>query len=180
MTYEVLWVESKNDGWRIASLKEIIEGGKTFDDVSINKVDKKGREFPRFDEITPGSMVAGNMWQSPTNKKWTLYAPDEPRPAATAPAAAAGTYTPPARAGGGNRGVAAAQERKSAGIEKAQDRKETGIMISAAFRDATIILTALPEFRDMSAEEWRGAHKRIRDWYIASWKDVEKSEDVPF
>lgn len=178
MTYEVLWVESKKDDWRIATLKEIIENGQEFTDVSINKVDKKGRSFPKFDEITPGSQVTGNLWQSPTGK-YTLFAPDEPRAqTATAPRPA-GSTSAPYKTGGGA-GVKAAQERKAEGIATAQENKGRGVMVAAAFRDATIILTALPEFKDMSAEEWRAAHKRIRDWYIAQWKDAEKTLDIPF
>lgn len=177
MSYMVDWVESKKDDWKIATLREITEGGLSFEDVSINKTDQKGRQFPGFDGIMAGATVHGNLWRNPKNGKYTLFAPDpKPSPAA-APARPGGVTS----GGGGARGVAAAQERKKEGIREAQDNKGRGVLVSAAFRDATLILVNHPEFRNgMTPEEYKAMHKRLRDWYIAEYKATEKSLDVPF
>lgn len=170
MTYTVDWVENKKDDWKVATIREIVDQGNTYEDVSINKVDKKGREFPNFDTITPGMKIHGNLWRSPAGK-YTLFAPD--------PTPAAGTR-PAAPAGGGARGVQAAQVRKAEGIATAQENKGKGVLVAAAFRDATLIMVNHMEYREMSFEEAKGFHKRIRDWYIAEYKATEKSLDVPF
>lgn len=173
MTYIVDWVESKKDDWKVCTLREITEGSLTIDDVSINKVDKKGIAFPNFDQIMPGAQVHGNLWRSPAGR-YTLFAPD-PKPAATAARPATG---------GGNRGVAAAQERKAQGIEKAQDRKETGIMVASAMRDSTIIATALMNSQSQgepwSFENFTDMLERVKKWYLAKWSETEKSLDIPF
>lgn len=176
MTYTVEWVENKKDDWKIATLKEIVENGQSFDDVSINKTDKKNVVFPNFDQIAPGVQVSGNIWKNPASGKYTLFAPD-PKPAPTTRPAS------PAGAGGGARGVAAAQGRKEAGIEKAQDRKETGIMVASAMRDSTLIATSLmgsQKQEPWSLEEFTDMFERIKKWYLAKWRDTDKSLDVPF
>lgn len=172
MTYEVLWVERKNDGWFIASLKEVVEGGQTYSDVSINRVSKKGEVFPEFDTIAPGSVIAGNIWQSPTSQKWSLFPPDVPKAAPKAPSSA------PYRAGVA--GIKVAQERKAEGIAVAQENKGKAILVAAAFRDSTLIVVNSPEYPNMSFEEAKAFHKRVRDWYIAEYKATEKSQDTPF
>lgn len=177
MIYEILWVENKKDDWKIASLRESIEGGLEITDVSINKVDKKGRSFPGWDSITPGATVTGNLWQNPANQKYTLFAPDLPKPAGTPPA---GAPRPATTGGGGMRGVAAAQERKTAMIKDAQENKGRGMMVAGAFRDATLILINHTEYATMTFEESKAFHKRIRDWYMAEYKSALESLDVPF
>lgn len=175
MTYTVEWVETKREGWKVASLKEIVEGGAQVNDVSINKTDNKGRVFPNFDAIMPGSTVAGNLWRSPTGK-YTLFAPDPPKPSAGTPTAmprAAGSSY------GGGRG-AAAQERTTERVREAQENKGKGVMLSASFRDATQILINHPEYQTMTFEEAQAFHKRIRAWYVAEWKSDEKNQDIPF
>ena len=176
-----MWVENKKDDWKVATLREVIEGGATVEDVSINKLDKKGRSFPKFDDIGPGSMIAGNLWQNPNNQKYTLYAPDEPK-APTVTAGAAPNARPAPTMGGGNRGVAAAQARKAEGIEKAQDRKEAGITVAAAMRDSTLIAAAIitgsPE--PFTTEDFQALFVRIKKWYLSEWKATEDAMDVPF
>lgn len=187
MTYIVDWVENKNDGWKVANIHEVVENGAVYQDVSINRVDKKNREFSGWDGIMPGAQVTGNIWRSPSGK-FTLFAPD-PTPAAASPAAAptspgSTTYRPPQAGGGAPRGVAAAQQRKAEGIEKAQDRKETGIMVSAAMRDSTMIATALMESQSVgepwSFENFTDMFERVKKWYLAKWNETEKSLDIPF
>ncbi len=183
MTYTIDWMEVKKEGWIVATIREIVEQGVTYENVSINKIDKKGRAFPGFDQLMPGGQVHGNIWQSPTGK-YTLFAPDEPKPSPAAAPTQPGstTYRPPA--GGGNRGVAAAQQRKAEGIEKAQDRKETGIMVAGAMRDSTVIATALMASQahgePWSFEDFTAMFERVKKWYLAKWSETDKSLDVPF
>lgn len=187
MTYKIDWVENKKDDWKVATLVEIVEGGQTFTDVSINKVDKKGRAFPHFDEITVGQTVHGNLWQSPTNQKYTLFAPDEPRattatgPTASAPRPAGAMSAAPYR-GGGATGVKAAQERKAEGIATAQENKTKGVMASAAMRDSTLIALELIKQGppDSTFEDFQAVFKRVRGWYLTTWNETEKMLDVPF
>lgn len=180
MSFRCDWVENKKDDWKIATLVEIVEGGRTFNDVSINKIDKKGRAFPNFDAIAPGATVHGNIWQNPANSKFTLFAPDEPRTSATAPRpATAGAPAAPYRS---NSGMAAAQTRKAEGIREAQDNKEKGIKASSAMRDSTAITTELvkqgpPEW---TLEDFQVLFKRVRDWYLKMWKETEDMLDLPF
>lgn len=171
MSYIVDWAESKKPDWKVVTIREITEGGNSYEDVSINKVDRKGVTFPNFDGIMPGAQIHGNLWRSPTGK-YTLFAP-EPKVAGTAPARPTGNT-------GGARGVAAAQERTKTNVAQAQENKGRGVLVAAAFRDATLMLVNYPEYSTMSFDEAKAFHKRIRDWYIAEYKSTEKSLDIPF
>ncbi len=175
MTYQVDWVENKQDDWKIATLKEVVEGGQTYENVSINKVTRDGRPFPGFENIAPGSVIAGNIWLSPKNQKWSLFPPDPVRSAAPRPAA-----SPSAAPTRGPAGIKAAQERKDQMIEKAQENKGKGMLIAAAFRDATLMLVNMADYKTMTPDESKMKHKALRDWYIAEYKDTEKTLDVPF
>lgn len=173
MTYTVEWAENKNDGWKVVSLKEIVDNGRTYEDVSINKVDKKGREFPNFAAIAPGAQVHGNMWQAPTGK-YTLFAPD-PKPAAAAR---------PTTTGSGPRGMGAAQERKAVNIKEAQDYKGRGIQVASAMRDSTLITEAIIRSQSQAEpwgfEDFKSLFEKVKRWYLEEWRSTEKSLDVPF
>lgn len=177
MTFEVLWIEVKKDGWKIASIKEVIEGGQTINDVSINKVDKKGREFPNFDALAAGHMIAGNLWLSPVGK-YTLFAPDPKPIPAVRPASSASSY------GGGrpSGGIPAAQARKAEGIKEAQENKGKGIMVSAAMRDSTTITTTIVENspEQFGFIEFQELFARVKAWYLKTWKETEDAVDLPF
>lgn len=178
MTYKVEWAENKNDGWKVCSIKEIVEGGRTYEDVSINRTDKKGRTFPNFDGIAPGATISGNIWQSVAGK-YTLFAPD-PAGSTGGGGTPARSTSGPASGGGAPRGVAAAQERKKEGIREAQENKGRGVMVASAFRDATLIMTSLTMYQELTPGEWQIEHEKWRQWYMADWKETEKSLDVPF
>ena len=172
MLYAVEWIETKRDGWKVATLKDL--DGVVTENVSINKTDMKGDlQWPGFDTFQAGSTIEGNLWKNPTKGTYSLF-PPKPKP--------------PAYAGGskGGAAVAKAMDRKEASIDKSMDRKEEGIKISASFRDATSITLELAndlEVREMSAsEKWvwmQEKHKEVRDWYLKEWEKEERG-DVPF
>ncbi len=178
MTYVCDWVENKKPDWKVVTIREITEGGATYTDVSINKVDRKGVTFQDFDAIAPGTQVTGNIWRSSTGK-YTLFAPDAPKAAAPAvPGAPA--YAAPRPAATGMRGVAAAQERKAEGIALAQENKSKGMLVAAAFRDSTLMLVNMADYKTMTPDEVKIKHKALRDWYIAEYHETEKKMDTPF
>lgn len=159
-TYTVEWAENKPTSTgkdrKIITIKD--ETGAHYENVTM------WSDFPSFADIGPGSTVQGDYKDD--GKYRTLFPVRAPR------AAGGGT-------GGNMRGVAAAQQRKVEGIEKAQGRKETGIMISAAFRDATILVQASGLKFETDEEMWE-KHKEYRNFYIKQWLQEEKSQDIPF
>lgn len=174
MIYKIDWIETKSDTWKIATLIEGIENGKTTENVSINKTNKDGTiAFKEFDTLMPGSMLEGNLWRNPTNNKFALY-PNRPAPKSDGEVVARST---PSKSFGG---AAKAMETKAANIEKAQDNKNKGIMLAAAFRDATIMLTNLAVYADMTPDEVRTNHKAFVEWYVKAWDDVEGSIVLPY
>jgi hypothetical protein len=156
----------KGDGWKVVTAKEAIEGGRTFNDVSINKVDRAGAiAWPNFDTIEVGATIEADYWRSPQNKQY-LFAPK------------------PKSSGGGARNTAAiakAQETKAENIKEAQANKNTSIMIAAAMRDAgAIALAALKDQPFPTDEEFIAEFTKWRDWYLAKWHETEKIADTPF
>lgn len=184
MLYKIDWLENKKDDWKVATLIEATEGGQAINDVSLNSPDRQGRTFKDFAQFGIGTMVEGNLWKNQTTGKYTLFAPDAPRPVATAssnPRAAGAPPSTPYR-GGGNTGMKAAQERKTEAIANAQENKSKGIMVSSSMRDSTIITTELIKQGppDWSLEDFQMLFKRVQAWYLKTWKDTEASQDVPF
>lgn len=111
---KIEWIENKTPDWKVASVSD---GGKVYQDVSVNRVNKKGETFPGFDDLKPGTELTDvTVWTSTSNKHY-LFTQTKPTPGVMG--------SKPAWAGGG--GVKAAQERKAQDIEKAQDRKEESI-----------------------------------------------------
>lgn len=163
MLYHIQTIENKAEGWKIADLKAL--DGTEIENVSINKIDKKTGEtaFQDFDSLVEGGSIQGELWTNPAGKHY-LFAPKKAAP----------------RAGNTAPGIKAAQERKETGIAKAQDRKETGMKIAASFRDATLLLTNMAGYKDMTPDEIQGQHKFLRRWLMAEWDSEEKRLDVPF
>lgn len=166
MIFKVLSADIKSPDWKILSVKEGIEDGKTYVNVSINRNDKTGTvAFPAFDQIIEGFTFEADPWANPAGKMYLFG----PKPKTAAPS------------GGGMRGVAAAQERKAVAIEKTMDRKEAGILVAAAMRDCTLITLAsikdqpFPDHSDFVAQ-----FKVIKNWYLKEWNDTEKAIDLPF
>ena len=73
--YTISLVEDKNKDWKIVTL-EVVEGDGSvmYEDVSVNRVNKKGEIFPNFDNIKVGERVKGNLWSSSAGKRY-LFAP---------------------------------------------------------------------------------------------------------
>lgn len=133
MIYNIKWLEKKSNDWIVATLVEAAtQTGippNELKDVSINRVNKKGEVFPKFDEITNGGTVEGEPWASQAGK-WYLFAPKPQSTRGGAPSAFKGKQ------------IEEAQARKAESIEKFQSSKEESIALMAAQRDAVLIVTA--------------------------------------
>lgn len=123
--YGIVVVEDKNADWKVITLEM---GENSFQEgVSVNRKDKKGGpDFPEFDKIVVGGSVEGELWQSPTNQRFYLFAP-RPKPAGGP------------RGAGNAAAITKAQDTKREDIKDAQERKKEDIAQAAAFRDATLI-----------------------------------------
>lgn len=173
MKYHIEWAENKSADWKVVTAREMVEGGRTYEDCSINKVNKTGQEFPGFDGIMAGSEIEADFWMNQANNRKYLFAP-RPKPAP-------GAMT----RGTGAAGVKAAQERKAADIATAQDRKEDGIKVSATMRDSTLLAIASLEGSHFETVEEReealvAAHAAWRIKYLAAWKAIEDAVDQAF
>lgn len=164
-TIETLEVRTLSSGAKLIDLTaKDVEGNEV--QGTIWEKDKNGATFPNFDNLTFGSAFEAEPWKNPSSGKITFYAP-KPKPAANAPR------------GGAN--IAKAQETKRKYIEAAQENKALGIKVSAAMRDATSITLELmkkdPEF---GFSDFETMFRRVRDWYIKEWSNLEESLDLPF
>lgn len=70
--YKVIGLQKKSADWLVVSI--INAEGDRIDNVSVNRISKKGDLFPGFDEIAEGQKVAGRLWESDSNKMY-LFAP---------------------------------------------------------------------------------------------------------
>jgi hypothetical protein len=164
--YTISSVDDKSPDWKILTL-EIVEGEGSvmFEDVSVNRVNKKGEAFPNFDNLKVGERVKGNLWTSSAGKKY-LFAPDLNKPAGGANRG---------QSGGFKAGMQKMVEQKQAGIEKNIDRKEEGIKISSTMRDAVQI--ALAELGGNADHE--DYERRIQYWRQWLWGEWENVNDFP-
>lgn len=125
-------------------------------------------DFPNFNQLVAGDEVEG-----------TIAPAKDPR------------YNPTLRAEKAVRiyskpnSFSAAQDKKIEGIAKAQENKDMGIRVSAAFRDATLILTTAyaDEVIKRPVEE-RGEfikkiHAEVRKWYMEEWENEKGNLDAP-
>lgn len=74
MAHQIVKVESKNADWKVIQI--LNAAGELVENVSVNRTNKKGEVFPKFDEIAVGASVEGQLWQSPAGKIY-LFAPKE-------------------------------------------------------------------------------------------------------
>lgn len=72
MAYKIFKIDKKNPEWAVVSLVDA--SGDAHENVSVNKVSKKGDIFPNFDTLEVGSKVEGRIWESDAKKKY-LFAP---------------------------------------------------------------------------------------------------------
>lgn len=70
--FKIFKIEKKNPEWSVVSLVDA--AGDAHENVSVNKISKKGDIFPNFDTLEVGSKVEGRIWESDAKKKY-LFAP---------------------------------------------------------------------------------------------------------
>lgn len=70
--YKLISVENKGKDWTVVSL--VNAAGELIDNVSVNRVSKKGDVFPNFDGLAEGQKIDARLWESPSNKMY-LFAP---------------------------------------------------------------------------------------------------------
>lgn len=70
--FKIFKLEKKNADWIVASLVDA--AGDVHENVSINKVSKKGDIFPNFDNLAKDQKVEGRLWKSDSDKVY-LFAP---------------------------------------------------------------------------------------------------------
>lgn len=156
MRYRILKSTRKNDNWRVLDVQECIENGESFQDVSVNKIDKKtGLEaFLNFDKFEEGYEFEANPW---TNDKGTMYL-FAPKPKTNAPQGNS------ARSGA----IAKAQETKREDIAAAQDNKHKAIALAGAMRDATqIALASLKDAPFPTDVEFKAEWEKWCKWLLA-------------
>jgi len=122
-TITINWLENKG-----TYLKCTTADGKS---LSINAVDKKGIPFPGYADIRPGSTVTGNLWTSEKGNTY-LFAPS-PKKAWS-------------KTADKTQQIGEAMQRKEDSIKSFQEDKQSSMKIFAAYRDATLMVTAfLPQ-----------------------------------
>ncbi len=135
---KISWLEKKNEDWKIATLTN--EAGAQFQNVSINRVSKKGETFPNFDTLTNSSEVDGVLWQSPKGG-WYLFPPKPETPQGGAPRGNGGAYK--------SKQIMEAMDTKARNIAEAQDR--TAWMW--AKNNASQLLSGDSRFHGMNSDE---------------------------
>lgn len=173
--FNISWLVKKNPDWIVAELTEVPLGTE-YKEVSINRTNKWGELFPGFDDLQPGRDVEGEIWQSGQGK-WYLFAPKPQTTQGGAYSANKGGYT--AKTNQIKQAIKQAQERKEESIGKTLDRKEESIRLSAAQRDAVLIVNTL---LGKGEEPWEdGAIKEAiiewRNWFLL---DDEFNNPPPF
>lgn len=157
MLYTFASVVVKSNDWKVASIKGA--DGVVANEVSINRVNKKGETFPRFDEIADGAQLEGNLWTSDSGKNY-LFAPKAPTER---------------RGGGNSKAITEAQDRKKGDIREAMDSKEYAIKVSGTARDATLITVELMKERKL--DDWYTIWTEVREKLWAMY-DRERTNDI--
>lgn len=156
MKFKIDWLVKKTPEWTIATL--IQEDGSKLNEVSINKVNKKGEVFPNFDNLMPGQEVEGEFWTSDKDKNY-LFAPKVGKT--------------------GNSGafkqkmISDTMDRKETSISKFQDNKEMSIRLASAQRDAVLIVTQIAQ--EQGDEAIEKAIIKWRNWFLSA----NFTKDVP-
>lgn len=135
----------------------------------VAPTDKKtGKPFPSWEEIAPGRDVEGNPWQSKTNGKWYLFAPE-----------AGKVYNPRSSTPGQKQALMKeAIGLKQEGIRESQENKQEAIKISSTFRDATLLTIAqLGDSYDNG--EFKVVWLSWREWLLDNY-EVDTNNRPPF
>lgn len=165
MRYIINWLETKNPDWKLATLTN--EAGIKYEDVSINRTNKKGEVFPMFDSLLNGGTVEGEYWETPDKSKKYLF---PPRAQKSSPRASQG-FT------GGSKMMA----EKAKNIEKAQERKSESIAYFNSVNSAIAMLNTRPV--QIKLENGRELTEEIvawRDWFLDQYEKWNNEPNQPF
>jgi hypothetical protein len=167
--FTISFTDNKSADWKILTL-EVLEGDGSvmYQDVSVNRVNKKGETFPNFDNLKVGERVKGNLWTSPQGKHY-LFAPN------------LSNVKSGASGGGFKAGMQKMVEQRNDNINKIVDRKEEGIKVSSTMRDAVqIALAELGSGTDHVGE--KDIAERIQYWRQWLWQnwDCDDGKFPPF
>lgn len=162
MLFRIQSVEDKSADWKIMTVIEAIEGGKTYTETSVNRNNRDGTvAFPDFDTFKEGATFNGEYWRNPAGKNY-IFAP-KPKPISR------GT------------GITKAMETKAENIKVAQENKEHSIKVASAMRDSVIIANAIMERADQyNLDTFAETFEVVKEWYLKEWMKTEKQADVPF
>lgn len=154
MLYSISNVVVKSSDWKVVSIQGM--DGSQADNVSVNKVNKKGEIFPDFDSIADGSKIEANFWMSDSGKGY-LFAP---RPIGT-----------PKTGGVKSATISQAMDRKEKSIGTFQDKKENSIAYNVALNTAHSLITAMISAKliNPTLEEANELIKENRDAWLAEW-----------
>ena len=161
--YTISFTDNKSPDWKILTL-EIVEGDGSvmFQDVSVNRVNKKGETFPNFDGLIVGSRVKGNLWTSPQGKHY-LFAPN----LTTVKSGASG--------GGFKAGMQKMVEQKQEAIKLSQENKNESIKIASTLGKAVDCAIAVYE-KGVSSET---LEELITKWRRILWMEWDNTKDFP-
>ncbi len=148
MIFTIDAIELKNADWAVADVHEGIEGGQSYQAVSLNRIDKNTGKvaFEDFDKFAAGYQFQGEPWKNASGKFY-IFAPK--------PKAATG-----GRPGGA--AITKAMETKNENIKEAQERKAESIALAGAMRDATQI--TLAELKDQPFPTTEDFQERWKFW----------------
>jgi hypothetical protein len=158
MKFKVEWVENKTPEWKVATLST--SDGMREENVSVNKVNKKGEPFPNFEGITPGAEIDGEFWKSDSGKSY-LFAP-KPVP----------TYKTFSKTGMGDKLI----EKKQEGIKQSQENKAEGIKISSTARMAHENSLAEQTGEKLDKEMYMQSYKYWRSFHWNAWDDTDPTQ----
>lgn len=166
MQYEILTLEEKKPGWKIATLRGL--DGTTTEAVSISETNQKGDvQFLDFKNFIVGAKIEGNLWKKPDTGRMSIFPPKPTTGGFT------GSRTPS--------GAVKAAEITSQSVDKSMEKKGLGIMVSAAMRDATqITLASLAQQQFPTDAEFQVEFEKWRSWYLKKWKETNDIADQAF
>lgn len=165
MIFKVLTSDTKNEGWKVLTIQEGIENGRTFSNVSINKANKTTQavQWPTFDTIDVGQTLEGEYKEYEGGKKY-LFPP-----------------TPKKQAGNSafkGKQIEEAQERTRGHVAEAQENKNHAISIAAAQRDAVLMVTTFDKSEPFLTDaELRAKIIEWREWFL---KEHQNRLNQPF
>lgn len=72
MSFALRKIEKKSTDWYVVEL--VNSAGDLIENVSINRISKKGDVFPNFDNLKQDTKIDGRLWESDSGKQY-LFAP---------------------------------------------------------------------------------------------------------